>query len=149
MPEETIMRDTLIPTFNRNPGQCRRIRWLALEHASTYDGLMSRDVREDPLVKQCACETRRRMTGLLGRLVSVVASLLAAVVLVIGVGWAVQATAPAPTRTSQVTSPQNPEFLKAADEVLQQMSVILHLPIKQPLKKSLRSKQEIRAYLRS
>jgi hypothetical protein len=108
---------------------------------------MSRDVREDPLVKQCACETRRRMTGLLGRLVSVVASLLAAVVLVIGVGWAVQATAPAPTRTSQVTSPQNPEFLKAADEVLQQMSVILHLPIKQPLKKSLRSKQEIRAYL--
>jgi hypothetical protein len=108
---------------------------------------MSRDVREDPLVKQCACETRRRMTGLLGRLVSVVASLLAAVVLVIGVGWAVQATAPAPTRTSQVTSPQNPEFLKAADEVLQQMTVILHLPIKQPLKKSLRSKQEIRAYL--
>jgi hypothetical protein len=108
---------------------------------------MSRDVREDRLVKQCACETRRRTTGLLGRLVSVVASLLAAVVLVIGVGWAVQATAPAPTRTSQVTSPQNPEFLKAADEVLQQMSVILHLPIKQPLKKRLRSKQEIRAYL--
>jgi hypothetical protein len=42
---------------------------------------------------------------------------------------------------------QSPEFLKAADEVLQQMSVILHLPIKEPLKKSLRSKQEIRAYL--
>ena len=42
---------------------------------------------------------------------------------------------------------QNPEFLKAADEVLAQMSVILHLPIKEPLKKSLRSKDEIRAYL--
>ncbi|MGB9069692.1 MAG: hypothetical protein WCC21_14070 [Candidatus Acidiferrales bacterium] len=41
----------------------------------------------------------------------------------------------------------NPEFLAAADEVLKQMSVILHLPIKEPLKKSLRSKQEIRAYL--
>lgn len=41
----------------------------------------------------------------------------------------------------------NPEFLKAADEVLAQMSRILDLPIKQPLKKSLRSKQEIRAYL--
>jgi hypothetical protein len=41
----------------------------------------------------------------------------------------------------------NPEFLRAADEVLAQMSAILHLPIKEPLKKSLRSKQEIRDYL--
>lgn len=41
----------------------------------------------------------------------------------------------------------NPAFLKAADEVLQQMSEILHLPIKEPLKKSLRSKGEIRDYL--
>jgi len=41
----------------------------------------------------------------------------------------------------------NPEFLRAADEVLAQMSEILHLPIKEPLKKSLRSKQEIRDYL--
>lgn len=41
----------------------------------------------------------------------------------------------------------SPEFLKAADEVLAQMSEILHLPIKAPLKKSLRSKEEIRAYL--
>jgi hypothetical protein len=55
-------------------------------------------------------------------------------------------TAPAPV-TPPVVTPPNPEFLKAADEVLAQMSVILHLPIKQPLKKSLRSKQEIRAYL--
>ena len=50
------------------------------------------------------------------------------------------AGAPAATGTS-------PEFLKAADEVLEQMSVILHLPIREPLKKSLRSKAEIRAYL--
>jgi hypothetical protein len=41
----------------------------------------------------------------------------------------------------------NGDFVKAADEVLSQMSQILHLPILQPLKKSLRSKEEIRAYL--
>jgi hypothetical protein len=40
-----------------------------------------------------------------------------------------------------------PEFLRAADEVLGQMSQLLDLPIKEPLKKTLRSKQEIREYL--
>jgi hypothetical protein len=46
------------------------------------------------------------------------------------------------------TSPQSKEqFLAAANEVLQQMSQILDLPIREPLKKSLRSKQEIRDYL--
>src|SRR5579864_1918543 len=58
---------------------------------------------------------------------------------------------PSPATTNPASPPlavaPNPEFLKAADEVLGQMSEILHLPIKQPLKKSLRSKQEIRAYL--
>ena len=39
------------------------------------------------------------------------------------------------------------DFVKAADEVLAQMSKLLDLPIKEPLKKSLRSKQEIREYL--
>jgi len=58
----------------------------------------------------------------------------------------------APPAASSAAPPQihastNPEFLKAADEVLAQMSEILHLPIKAPLKKSLRSKEEIRAYL--
>jgi hypothetical protein len=56
----------------------------------------------------------------------------------------------APARTAapaQVPAASNPEFLKAADEVLAQMSQILALPIKEPLKKSLRSKQEIREYL--
>ncbi|HXZ13137.1 MAG TPA: hypothetical protein VEG64_12165 [Candidatus Sulfotelmatobacter sp.] len=47
----------------------------------------------------------------------------------------------------QTASKTGPEFLKAADEVLAQMSELLALPIKEPLKKSLRSKQEIRAYL--
>ena len=48
---------------------------------------------------------------------------------------------------AEVAPAPNPEFLQAADEVLEQMSQILHLPIVEPLKKSLRSKQEIRDYL--
>src|ERR1700722_2771431 len=47
----------------------------------------------------------------------------------------------------QTTSASSPEFIKAADEVLAQMSRILALPIKEPLKKTLRSKQEVRDYL--
>ncbi|MGH9737352.1 MAG: hypothetical protein ACRD4X_02050 [Candidatus Acidiferrales bacterium] len=41
----------------------------------------------------------------------------------------------------------NQEFLNAADEVLEQMSQILDLPLKHPLKKSLRSREQIRALL--
>ena len=47
----------------------------------------------------------------------------------------------------QQVSHDNAAFLKAADEVLQQMSQLLSLPVKEPLKKSLRSKSEIRQYL--
>jgi hypothetical protein len=47
----------------------------------------------------------------------------------------------------QVSPGSNTEFLRAADEVLAQMSQLLDLPIKEPLKKTLRSKQEIRDYL--
>ncbi|MGD0964288.1 MAG: hypothetical protein ABSA57_10360 [Candidatus Acidiferrales bacterium] len=47
----------------------------------------------------------------------------------------------------QAPAGSNPDFLRAADEVLTQMSQLLDLPIKEPLKKSLRSKQEIREYL--
>ncbi len=50
-----------------------------------------------------------------------------------------------PLQTAQASS--SPEFIKAADEVLLEMSKILDLPIKEPLKKSLRSKQEVREYL--
>ena len=42
---------------------------------------------------------------------------------------------------------QNQEFLEAADEVLAEMSKLIDLPILSPLKKSLRSREEIRAYL--
>ncbi len=52
-----------------------------------------------------------------------------------------------PPTAAQTAPAPNPQFLQAADEVLQQMSQILHLPILEPLKKSLRSKQEIRDYL--
>ncbi len=41
----------------------------------------------------------------------------------------------------------SPEFLKAADEVLAEMSKLLDLPVKEPLKKSLRTRDEIRQYL--
>jgi hypothetical protein len=54
---------------------------------------------------------------------------------------------PLPSPSAPTASPGNPTFLRAADEVLAQMSELLSLPIKEPLKKSLRSKQEIRAYL--
>ena len=50
-------------------------------------------------------------------------------------------------RSAQVAPGSNPDFLHAADEVLGQMSQLLDLPIKEPLKKTLRSKQEIRDYL--
>jgi len=52
-----------------------------------------------------------------------------------------------PKISSQTTAASSPEFIKAADEVLAQMSKILDLPIREPLKKTLRSKQEVRDYL--
>lgn len=55
--------------------------------------------------------------------------------------------APHPSAPAQAAPPPNAEFLQATDEVLQQMSQILHLPILEPLKRSLRSKQDIRDYL--
>jgi hypothetical protein len=59
-----------------------------------------------------------------------------------------QSTAPAvPQVPPQTAPPSSPEFTKAADQVLEQMSKILDLPIIEPLKKSLRSKQEVRDYL--
>ncbi len=82
-----------------------------------------------------------------GRRVRRVAPLLVAIVFIGVFSVAIRTTSAPSANASQAAAVQNPAFLKAADEVLQQMSIILHLPIKQPLKKSLRSKQEIRAYL--
>ena len=76
-------------------------------------------------------------------------------VLVLGFAAAARQTA-APPKAAGPSNPASPvqiepgsnaEFLRAADEVLAQMSTLLDLPVRQPLKKSLRSKQEIRAYL--
>jgi hypothetical protein len=52
----------------------------------------------------------------------------------------------APPLPPPASAPQA-EFLQAADEVLAQMSKLLALPVLQPLKKSVRSREEIRDYL--
>jgi hypothetical protein len=50
-------------------------------------------------------------------------------------------------KSKQATPQANENFIEAANEVLAQMSHILSLPVREPLKKSLRSKQEVRDYL--
>jgi hypothetical protein len=53
-------------------------------------------------------------------------------------------------RKASLDAPQSAPtaaFLKAADEVLADMSKLLSLPIRQPLKRSVRTKAEIRTYL--
>jgi hypothetical protein len=91
----------------------------------------------------------------LQRTVGAKRSVALAVLLACGIAFAAQrpavslksvAAAP-PKISSQTASASSPEFIKAADEVLAQMSKILSLPIKEPLKKTLRSKQEVRDYL--
>jgi len=56
-----------------------------------------------------------------------------------------QQAAPAPS-TSPATK-TNPEFLATADEVLKEMSEITGWQLKSPLKKSIRSREEIHAYV--
>lgn len=60
-------------------------------------------------------------------------------------GFAQDSSAAAPSADSKTAN--NAEFLAAADEVLQQMSEITGLKLIAPLKKSLRSREEIRAYV--
>lgn len=57
-----------------------------------------------------------------------------------------QQAATAPTAGTRV-APNNPAFLATADEVLQEMSRITGWDLKTPLKKSIRSREEIRAYV--
>jgi hypothetical protein len=56
-----------------------------------------------------------------------------------------QTTAPPPPATGATQS--QTDFLQAADQVLAEMSRLIDLPILRPLKKTLRSKEQIRAYL--
>lgn len=55
--------------------------------------------------------------------------------------------APPPTATAESGTHSQQAFIEAADQVMGEMSKILGLPILEPLKKSLRSKEQIRAYL--
>jgi hypothetical protein len=66
--------------------------------------------------------------------------------LLLASGVAAQEIAP-PASLPPPASAQNEEFLQAADEVLAQMSKLISLPILSPLKKSMKSRDEIRAYL--
>ncbi|HXM95809.1 MAG TPA: hypothetical protein VOA64_16415 [Candidatus Dormibacteraeota bacterium] len=61
----------------------------------------------------------------------------------------IDAAAQLPSRISPATpkSSANAEFTAAADEVLEQMSEITELKLRTPLKKSLRSREEIRTYV--
>ena len=74
----------------------------------------------------------------------IVASLI--VLLFTVLSGAAQQAAP-PASLPPPATEQSAEFLQAADEVLLEMSKLLSLPILSPLKKSLRSREEIRAYL--
>ena len=60
---------------------------------------------------------------------------------------AAQQASPAPTESAPSAAANNPEFLATADEVLQDMSQITGWELKTPLKKSIRSRAEIRAYI--
>ena len=78
------------------------------------------------------------------RVKRIFAGIIAALFLAFGA--AAQKIAP-PASLAPPASPQNEEFLQAADEVLAEMSKLISLPILTPLKKSMRSREEIRAYL--
>ena len=58
-----------------------------------------------------------------------------------------QQASPAPAQPAQPATPNTPEFLATADEVLHDMSEITGWDLKTPLKKSIRSREEIRAYV--
>jgi hypothetical protein len=66
--------------------------------------------------------------------------------LFMALGAAAQKVA-APDSLPPPSSAQSQEFLQAADEVLAEMSRLISLPILSPLKKSMRSRDEIQAYL--
>jgi hypothetical protein len=60
---------------------------------------------------------------------------------------AAQQAAPAPATATPSTGASNPEFLAAADEVVKEMSQITGWGLKTPLKKSIRSREDIHAYV--
>jgi len=73
-------------------------------------------------------------------------SVLLGLVLLFAAGAAAQQPTPLPPNPPPVKEP-GAEFLKTADEVLAQMSQLLSLPVLSPLKKSVRTREEIRDYV--
>lgn len=69
------------------------------------------------------------------------------IVLLFAAAWAMAQQAAPSIALPAPSSVQTAEFLQAADEVLAQMSKLVALPILSPLKKSLRTREEIKAYL--
>ncbi len=65
-----------------------------------------------------------------------------AVLLLLSLAAFSQQSSPAPPAT-----PANPDFIKAADEVLADVSKIISLPVKSPLKKTVRTREEIREFI--
>jgi hypothetical protein len=83
-------------------------------------------------------------------------AILCAGILLVATARAQQPTSPAPSappaqssaqQGAAPTTEQNAEFFATADEVLAEMSKLLSMPILHPVKKSMRSREEIRAYL--
>ena len=73
---------------------------------------------------------------------------LVLVVLLFAVMAPAQQPSPAsPAKPLPQLATTSPEFLQAADEVMAEMAKLLALPAKTPLKKSIRSRAEIRAFL--
>ena len=81
---------------------------------------------------------RNPLKRILGALISI---------LFAAVGAVAQHAVPPAASLPPPASAQSAEFLQAADEVLAEMSKLISLPILSPLKKSLRSREEIQAYL--
>lgn len=84
--------------------------------------------------------------------IAVLLSLLTLAMAAIGAGLALPAQespylAGGSAADKQLAGQTSPAFLQAADEVLANMSKLIDLPIKEPLKKSIRSKDQIRAFI--
>jgi len=73
--------------------------------------------------------------------------LLGTLVLASAASAPAQQATPAPAAATQSVGTTNPEFLAAADEVVKEMSRITGWGIKTPLKKSIRSREDIHAYI--
>lgn len=99
------------------------------------------------LLGRARATAKDKLSTLLGRVRATAVSLLVCISLAFGtVAVRAQGTSVAPPHAASHAA-DNAEFIAAADEVLEQMSEITGLKLLTPLKKSLRSREEIRAYV--